>query len=200
MVASLAAAAQTIDGAEVARRMLQAAEAAAQAAASTASPFEPKDYGQQVSMWREWWWTVNQHLCTPDNNGYEAGRQLVMQCQPTSRNRSLGILNALMSWMVFDMKGALLSQIVRLEVAFREYDKISLQPLAAEMKFAILLRCISGQLRMHINVSLKEDATYDALREMVLQYDRASIKWTKAMSLGTSRASRDDGGAAPIWT
>ena len=44
----------------------------------------------------------------PENNGYEALRQLVMQCQPTSRNRSLGILNALMSWKEFDMKGALL--------------------------------------------------------------------------------------------
>ena len=75
----------------------------------------------------------------PENNGYEALRQLVMQCQPTSRNRSLGILNALMSWKEFDMKGALLSQIVRLEEAFREHNKISLQPLAAEMQFAKLL-------------------------------------------------------------
>ena len=33
-----------------------------------------------------------------ENNGYEALRQLVFQCQPTSRNRSLGILNALMGW------------------------------------------------------------------------------------------------------
>eukprot|EP00435_Cladocopium_sp_Y103_P017353 s850_g4.t1 len=274
--------APALDGADLARRMLEAAETAARAAASTASAvelfrqqadaaggnskstdwfkllpkpgaFEPKDYDQEVAMWREWWWTVNQYLCTldnkyeaevkyiethtsvyqdpglmneeekkrsmflygllasllrgrlltvlrgvPDNNGYEALRQLVMQCQPTSRNRSLGILNALMSWKEFDMKGALLSQIVRLEDAFREYDKISMQPLASEVRFAILLRCISGQLRMHINVSLKEDASYDALREMVLQYDRANIRWTEAMSLGTSRASHDDGGAAPM--
>ena len=204
-------------------------------------------------MWREWWWSVTQYLCTldseheselkyiethadvnqdptlmnedekkrsmilygllvsllrgrlltvlwgiPENNGHEALRQLVMQCQPTSRNRSLGILNALMSWKEFDMKGAPLSQIVRLEEAFREYDKISLQPLAAEMKFATLLGCITGQLRMHINVSLKEDASYDALRELVLQYDRANIKWTDAMALGNARSSTDDGGPVPM--
>ena len=95
------------------------------------------------------------------------------------------------------MKSALLAQIVKLEEAFREYDKISAQPLAAEMKFAILLRCITGQLRMHINVSLREDASYDALREMILNYDRANIKWTEAMALGNSRPS-DDGGHAPI--
>ena len=101
----------------------------------------------------------------------------------------------MMSWKEFDMKAALLSQIVELKEAFREYDKISMQPLATEMKFAILLRCINGQLRMHINVTPKEDATYDALREMVLQYDRASIRWTEAMALGTMRA--DDGGPTP---
>ena len=85
---------------------------------------------------------------------------------------------------------------MKLEEAFREYDKISPQPLAAEMKFAILLRCITGQLRMHINVTLKEDASYDTLRETVLQYDRANIRWTEAMALGTSRT--DDGGPAPM--
>ena len=49
-----------------------------------------------------------------------------------------------MSWKEFDMKAALLSQIVELKEAFREYDKISMQPLATEMKFAILLRCINA--------------------------------------------------------
>lgn len=121
---------------------------------------------------------------------------MILQYQPTSRNRSLGILNALMSWKEFDVKGALLAQIVKLDEAFREYDKTSLQPLAAEMKFAILLRCITGQLRMHINVTLKEDASYDTLRETVLQYDRANIRRIEAMALGTSRT--DDGGPAPM--
>ena len=83
---------------EVARRMIQATEAAAQASASTGSavemmrkqsegragrdtdwfkllpkpgPFEPKSREQEVSMWRDWWWTVHQYLCTLDNS-YEA--------------------------------------------------------------------------------------------------------------------------------
>eukprot|EP00435_Cladocopium_sp_Y103_P075477 s444_g58.t1 len=271
-----------LDGAEVARRILQAAETAAHAASATAnavelfsqqanagsssskssdwfkllpkpSVFEPKDYDQEIAQWREWFWGVNQYLCTldpmyetevkdleqhpsvyqdasimgddekrrpmflygllasllrgrlltvlrgiPENNGYEALRQLVLQCQPTTRNRSLGILSALMGWKEFDMKAALVGQIVKLEEAFREYDKISPHSLTAEMKFAILLRCITGQLRMHINVSMKEDSTYEVLREMVLQYDRANIKWTEAMSLVISRPSHDDGDPAPM--
>ena len=87
---------QALDGAEIARRMMQAAETAAQAASATASAvemlrlqaeggssssrgtdwfkllpkpnvFEPRDYDQEVAMWREWWWTVTQYLCTLDS-------------------------------------------------------------------------------------------------------------------------------------
>ena len=82
---------------------------------------------------------------------------LFLQCQPSSGNRSLGILNVLMSWPGFDMKSSLLAQVVKLEEGFREYGKIAQQPWAAELKFAVLLGCISGQLRTHINVSIKED-------------------------------------------
>ena len=160
---------QALRGAEIARRMMQAAETAAQAASATANAveflrpqaeggssssrgtdwfkllpkpnvFEPKDYDQEVAMWREWWWTATQCLCTwdskyeteikyiethttvyqdpglmgddekkrsmflygllasllrgrlltvlrgtPENNGYEALRQLVLQCKPTQK-------------------------------------------------------------------------------------------------------------------
>ena len=55
-------------------------------------------------------------VCVCDNNGYEALRQLLIQCQPKLRNRSLRILNALMGWKEFDTNGvALNSQIVKLE-------------------------------------------------------------------------------------
>ena len=267
-----------IDGMEVARRMIAATEAAAQAASSSAAavellrkqseekagrdtdwfkllpkpgPFEPKTREQEVSRWRDWWWTVHQYLCTLDNNyetdikqiesklamqqdlrlmdepekkravflygllasllrgrllsilksindsnGYEALRLLMVQCQPSSRNRSLGILNALMSWGAFDMKASLLSQITKLEDGFKEYNKISQQAIGEEMKFAILLRCVTGQLKMHLNVSLKEDSSYEALREMILQYDRANIRWTDAMALGTSGTTMEAGNEA----
>ena len=106
-------------------------------------------------------------------NGYEALRLLMLQCQPSSRNRSLGILNALMAWGTFDMKVSLLAQITRLEDGFKEYDKIFQQPTGEEMMFAILIRCVTGQLRMH----LMEDSSYEALREMILQFDRANMLW-----------------------
>eukprot|EP00435_Cladocopium_sp_Y103_P008084 s3110_g2.t1 len=227
------------NGMEVARRMIVATEAAAQAATGAATAlemlskqnedpagrdtdwfkllpkpwlFESKSRGQEVSMWRDLWWTVHQYLCTLDNN-YEVEvkqteanlsvqRDLRLMNWPEKKrslNRSLGILNALMAWGTFDMKVSLLAQITKLEDRFKEYDKISQQPIGQEMKFAILLRCVTGQLRMHLNVNLKEDSSYEALREMILQFDRANIRWTDAMALGTSTTSHDAGdGAVPM--
>ena len=55
---------------------------------------------------------------------------------------------------------------------------------------------MTGQLKMHLNVSLKEDSSYEALREMILQYDRADIRWTDAMALCTSSSTMDAGNEA----
>ena len=58
-------------------------------------------------------------------NGMEAVRQLFRTCQPSSRNRSLGLLHVIMQWPSFDMKSALLPQVLKLEDSFREYEKIA---------------------------------------------------------------------------
>ena len=121
------------------------------------------------------------------SNGHEALR-LSDVAMPAHEPQ---ILNALMAWGTFDMKVSLLSQITKLEDRFKEYDKISQQPIGEEMKFAILLRCVTGQRRMHLNVNLKEDSSYESLREMILHFDRANIRWTEAMSLGTSSSPQD---------
>lgn len=61
--------------------MIQATEAAAQAAAGCDTDwfkllpkpglFEPKSREEELSMWRDWWWTVHQCRCILDNS-YEA--------------------------------------------------------------------------------------------------------------------------------
>ena len=248
-----------LHGAELARRMVQAAEAASQAATVAAqalnelkpketndwfklvpkpNSFDPKNKEEEISLWRDWWWTVEQFLATVDskyqseidtlktkleveivltslsseeqkrslflysllasllkgrllnilkgvtnNNGYEGLRQLLQTCQPSSRNRSLGLLNAIMAWPAFSMKQPLLSQILRLEQAFREYERIA-SALTEEIRFAVLLRCVGGQLKTFLNVNISDSSSYSELREAILRYDRANVRWTESMALG----------------
>ena len=121
-------------------------------------------------------------------NGFEAIRQLFLSCLPSSRNRSLGLLNLLMQWPSFDMRGSLLPQILKLEDSFREYERIGGR-LSAELKFATLLRCVSGQLRTYLNVSLTDSTSYDELREQIVRYDQSTIRWSNSMALGSELPS-----------
>ena len=49
-------------------------------------------------------------------------------------------------------------------------------------------------------MTLQEDTSYDRLREAILQYDQATIKWSNTMALGSSlpNHSHDDGGPSPM--
>ena len=57
-------------------------------------------------------------------NGMEAYRMLVQSLEPASKNRSLGLLTMILEWGQFDMKkGGILTQLLRLEEAFIEYER-----------------------------------------------------------------------------
>ena len=57
-------------------------------------------------------------------NGLEAVRQLFKTCQPANRNRALALLYIIMQWPNFDMRNALLPQVLKMEDSFREYEKV----------------------------------------------------------------------------
>ena len=255
-----------MDGATIALRMVQAAEAAAAAATAVATRpdsgkddwykmlpkpgvFDPKDREAELSSFRNWWWSVEQYLMAVDaeflshfdvlrqnldapivvssltadqkrrgtflygllasllrnrpllmlkgvdrGNGFEAVRQLFKTCQPSSRNRALGLLHILMRSPEFEMKSAMLPQILKLEDSFREYERIG-GVLSGELKFAILMKSIGGQLKTYLNMTIQDSTTYDALRESILQYDQATIKWSSTMALGSNSVVANDGPA-----
>ena len=103
----------------------------------------------------------------------------------------MGLLHLLMRWPEFDMKVAMLSQILKLEDAFKEYERIG-GLLSGELKFAILMKSIGGQLKTYLNMIIQNSTTYKNLRESILQYDRVTIKWSSTMALGTSMQSGDE--------
>ena len=251
-----------IDGAEIARRMILATEAAASAASQAVKAledlkssnekgdrswykliqkpgcFDPATREQEISMWKEWSWSFEQYLSNIDplftedikvlrsnptnfvdssvqhddekkrgallysllasltkqrplmvvrsvlnNNGLEAYRQLLLSNEPVNKNRALSLLNVIMNWPQFNGKASFLSQILRLENAFYEYDKLG-SKLAEELRTAVLLRSVTGQLKVWL-----DSFGYDKVRELILSYERSTAKWTEQMVLGTSMAS-----------
>ena len=120
------------------------------------------------------------------SNGFEALRQLVLSMEPVSRNRSLGILNAIMSWPQFSMKGgSVVAQLLRLEAAFREYERTTGEALQEELRFAVVFRCVTGQLKTRLQLQVQDGTSYADLREHIVRYDKATLKWTDAMCLAS---------------
>ena len=122
-----------------------------------------------------------------DCNGLEVLRNLVQTFQPSSKSRSLAIMNSIMGWKEFDMRQPLLSQVLKLEEAFQELARVS-EPLPESIKLAVLTRSITGQLKTYINVHIDEGASYDQLRESVLRFDRATTRWNTSTVLGQDEA------------
>ena len=76
-------------------------------------------------------------------NGYEGYRQLVLSNEPKSQNRSMSLLNVIMTWPQFSPKTSMISQVMKLESAFMEYEKLG-DPLPETIRAAVLLRCLTG--------------------------------------------------------
>ena len=126
-------------------------------------------------------------------NGVEAYRMLIQSLEPAGKNRSLGLLTMILEWGQFDMKkGGILTQLLRLEEAFIEYERTG-SKLEDSLKFAILMKCVSGQLKMWLQLHVAESQDYTRLREAIIQYDNATLKWSSTMMMG-----QDSGGPAPM--
>ena len=63
------------------------------------------------------------------------------------------------------------------------------------IKFAVLMRCVTGQLKTWLQLNVAETQDYSRLREAIIQYDSATLKWNNAMMLG-QEVNKD--GAVPM--
>ena len=57
-------------------------------------------------------------------NGMEAFRQLLMNCQSQARNRTMNLLQGIMSYPNFNMKNSLPPQILKLEEHYVQCERL----------------------------------------------------------------------------
>ena len=91
------------------------------------------------------------------------------------------------------MKEALLGQVLKLEDAFREHDRIAGVDLPESIRMAVLSRCVTGQLRLHLQMQMTDTMSYGELRENILRWGRATVRWDResADSNLTNQPSQD---------
>ena len=102
-----------------------------------------------------------------------------------------------MNWPSFPNKASLLSQVMKLEAAFSEYDRLGIA-LSEKLRSAVLLRCLVGQLKTWIQFQLTDSTTYLQIRESVLSYERSTTRWSETMVLGFNNSSNSADTSAPL--
>ena len=122
-------------------------------------------------------------------NGYEALRQLLSNCQPQTRNRTMSLLQTIMAYPQFNMKVSLLRQILKLEEHLVQYERLSGSKLPTDMKAAVLLRAVGGQMKVRLNLTLNEGSSYQKIREAILAFDTATAKWNESAAISFTTTS-----------
>ena len=88
----------------------------------------------------------------------------------------MALLGAATTWPAFSMNSALQPQLLKLEEVFDETVKAG-TTIQEELKSAILLRCVGGQLKSFLTSTIGDNVQYSTLREQVMQWDRSQQKW-----------------------
>ena len=131
------------------------------------------------------------------NNGLEVFRLLVQQNEPASKNRSMSLLSVIMSWPAFNSKTSLMQQLLKLEHAYSEYERMG-SKLNDDLKSAVLMRSLTGQLKTWLQLQVNENTSYSKIREMVMMYDSQTTKWSEQMVLGVDAAGNSNDGPVPM--
>ena len=127
------------------------------------------------------------------NSGFESYRQLLEDLVPYSRTRTLALLQTINQWPTFDHKVGICPQLTKLESAIEEYEQLAGMAMDGNMKLAVLLRCVHGQLRQHLNLVVTDSTSYQEVRNLVLRWDAAQTKWGASLASSYELGKSADG-------
>ena len=128
----------------------------------------------------------------PSGDGYEGWRQLLLILRPVTKNRGLAIMAAIMAWPNLQMSSALQPQFLRLEESFDETKRAGVS-VQEGVKVAVLLQCLSGQLRTHVSLQLSEGMSYFEFRECHLKWDKAQQCWSHFLPVSSDEVPMEMG-------
>ena len=137
-----------------------------------------------------------------DRNGMEVYRQLIQQFQPSSKARSLSLLQAFMQAPAFTKEKPMLEQVLGLERLRSEYQRCSGETVNDDLALSVLVRCLPNHIRQHVQLQMSDSTTYKTIRDYVLSYEVVTSSWTTAKvhsELGLVQSYSNSGsGVAPM--
>ena len=110
-------------------------------------------------------------------DGYQACQSLCREFQPSSRQRSVALAQAILNFPLFE-RGRTLDGLLAFEKLVEDYEKVSSSKFDGEVKLGCLLRCVPGGLKHHLQLSLTSSTTYAQIRHAIVSYEQTTAAWT----------------------
>ena len=111
-----------------------------------------------------------------NQNGLEAWRILTKDLQPRTRQRSLALVQAL-NKVQFDATKSVTEQLPQYDLMVREYERSSQTTYPDDLKIASVVAALPPNLRVHIQMALQDDTTFEDLRQRIELYEQVSQRW-----------------------
>ena len=109
--------------------------------------------------------------------GFRLWQSLLWEFQPSTKQRSLTLSQAIAMYPGFDDLKAMVEQIGSLENLVRDYELSAGKTYDRDLLMGVLLRCAAKTIREHLTVSLPSSANYGSVKQAILNYEKASKTW-----------------------
>ena len=139
--------------------------------------------------------------------GFRLWQSLLWEFQPSTKQRSLTLSQAIAMYPGFDDVKPMVEQIGALENLVRDYELSAGKTYDRDLLMGVLLRCAPKTIREHLTVSLPSSANYGSVKQAILNYEKASKTWDyntvlkqNALPVTTASggATSSDQGPAPV--
>ena len=118
-----------------------------------------------------------------NKDGFKLWYDLIQEFQPTTRQRSLALAQALGAYPVFPKDKTALECILSFEQLVMQYEEASGGTYPDDLKAATLIRCCNPRLREQLQLSIDDATDYKDIRDKVTAYERVSRSWTQEQVL-----------------
>ena len=115
---------------------------------------------------------------------------LTKDLQPKTKQRALALVQAL-NRVQFDASKTITEQLPQYEAMVREYERAANVTYPDDLKVAAVVAALPQSLRVHVQMALQDDTTFDDLRCRVEMYEQVSMKWVP--EAGTQLAIKPGG-------
>lgn len=111
-------------------------------------------------------------------NGFEALRRFHRDIEPKSGAAALGLLETILMVPPPPKGTNLRDAIVAVERLFSDYEATSSEKLTNHLKIVALRKLLPAEMRVHVNMQIRDTTTYEDLKRAVTEYEVAERRYS----------------------